>query len=71
MNRVHWLLPFIAPAVVSWQESGENPVLFCYLISRGTYTNLRSRASAPNPTTVRHEGSCSNTYGTGSTSFST
>jgi len=67
MTTANWLLPVIAPAVVSWQESGENPLLFCYLIGWGTYTNLRSRAMAPNPTTARHEVSCSNHSGTFST----
>jgi hypothetical protein len=67
MNRWHWLLPFIAPAVIAWQESGENPALFCYRIGWGTYINLRSRAFAPNPSIERHEVSCSNHSGTCST----
>jgi hypothetical protein len=67
MTRVKWLMPVLAPAVAMWQESGENPALFCYLIGWGTYSSFRSRATAPNPITVRHEVSCSNHSGTCST----
>jgi hypothetical protein len=46
MMHIPWLLPIIAPSVARWQESGENPVIFCYLMSWGTYINLRSRTAA-------------------------
>lgn len=67
MMPIHWIAPVVAPAVVLWQESGENPALFCYLIGWGTYLNLRCRAMAPIPETERHEATCSNP----SESFST
>ncbi len=67
MMQPHWLIPVLAPAVALWQESGENPALFCYLIGWGTYLNLRSRAMAPIPVTVRHEAPCSNSSGNCST----
>lgn len=67
MMRSDWLMPVLSPAVVMWQESGENPALFCYLIGWGTYLNLRSRAMAPIPVNERHETPCSNPSGTWST----
>jgi hypothetical protein len=60
MITFHWLSPVVTPAVILWQESGENPALFCYLIGWGTYLNLRSRAIAPIPERVRLEVPCSN-----------
>ncbi len=67
MKRFEWLMPVVAPTVVMWQESGENPALFCYLIGWGTYMNLRSRTTAPIPVTVRHEAPCSNSSSSCST----
>jgi hypothetical protein len=67
VKRVQWVWPILAPAMVMWQVSGENPLVFCYLISWGSITGLRSRASAPNSSSVRHEVSCSNRSGTCST----
>ena len=69
MILLHWLSPVIAPAVRRWHESGENPTLFCYLIGWGIYLNLRSRARAPIPETVRQEVPCLKTSGTGSTIY--
>ena len=56
-----WVSPFVAPLVMLWQESGENVALFCYRIGWGTYLNLRSRVTAPNPETERLEVPCTNT----------
>ena len=67
MRPFEWLVPVIAPTVMTWQESGENPALFCYLIGWGTYMTLRSRATAPIPLAVRHEVPCSNSSSTCST----
>ena len=67
MRRFEWLVPVMAPTVMMWQESGENPALFCYLIGWGTYMSLRSRATAPIPVPVRHETTCSNSSSTCST----
>jgi len=67
MIRFDWLTPVIAPTVALWQESGENPAVFCYLIGWGTYLTLRSRATAPIPVPVRHEATCSNSSGNSST----
>ena len=47
-------------AVTLWQESGENPAIFCYLIGWGIYMALRSRATAPIPVPVRQKVPCSN-----------
>ncbi len=60
MMSMDWLVKLFAPAVARWQESGENPALFCYLIGWGTFMSLRSRAFAPIPVSVRHKTPCSN-----------
>jgi hypothetical protein len=60
MMRLDWIMPALGPVVAKWQESGENPALFCYLIAWGTYMSLRSRAFAPILVPVRHEAPCSN-----------
>jgi hypothetical protein len=65
------ILAAVAPAVVMWQESRENPLLFCYLIGWGTYLCSRSRVVAPIPGAVRREVHCSNTSDTCSTRFTT
>ncbi len=67
MMRLDWIVQIFAPAVAQWQESGENPALFCYLIGWGTYMSLRSRVTAPIPVPVRHKAPCSNSLSTSST----
>jgi len=32
-----WWLNFVGTAVSAWQESGENPALFCYLMGSGHF----------------------------------
>jgi len=60
MIITRWLFPTVSGAVARWQESGENPAIFCYLIVWGTCTLLRSRILAPIPNFARHETVCSN-----------
>lgn len=38
----HWLTHPIYHAIASWQESGENPVVFCYLMIWGYFVSVRS-----------------------------
>ena len=59
MQREHWFVLASATATV-WQESGENPAIFCYLISWDAYAELRSRLLAIIPDTARHESACWN-----------
>ncbi len=47
MNHYEFLTLLLAPPLMAWYESGENPALFCYLIGWGTFMSLRSRALAP------------------------
>ena len=37
-----WLVHPIYHAIARWQESGENPVVFCYLMVWGFFVNVRS-----------------------------
>jgi hypothetical protein len=55
----YWV-PLVVAAVALWQESGENPAVFCYLIGWGTLATFRSRTLAPIPISVRHESACWN-----------
>jgi hypothetical protein len=41
MAANRWVHP-VCHAIVRWQESGENPVVFCYLIVWGFWVTLRS-----------------------------
>jgi len=58
MTFAGWWVPIVSSAVAYWQESGENPAVFCYLISWGTFATFRSRTLAPIPSSVRHESAC-------------
>ena len=42
MMGSHWWVHPVCFAIASWQESGENPVVFCYLIVSGFFTSMRS-----------------------------
>jgi hypothetical protein len=57
-----WCLQALSVAVAAWQESGENPALFCYLIAWGTFAALRSRKFVPTLNSARHEPACSNRF---------
>ncbi len=63
-----WYLALLY-AFVLWQESGENPAIFCYLICWGLFATLRSRDFAPTLNSVRLETACSNPSFTFSTLF--
>jgi len=67
MNYRGWWLNSISTAVALWQESGENPALFCYLIGSGTFSSLRSHQLIPIPVPVRNESLCWNPSATCST----
>jgi len=58
MSFTGWWLPLIAATVVLWEESGQNLAIFCYLISWGTFANLRFRTLALIPISERHETVC-------------
>jgi hypothetical protein len=60
MIRPNWWILLISTIAVLWQESAENPALFCYRIGWGTLLNLRSRALAPIPISTRNEAACWN-----------
>lgn len=49
----------LARAVTLWEECGENPAIFCYLITWGTFATLRSRTLALIPNFARHQKACS------------
>ena len=66
-----WWLNFVSSAVSAWQESGENPALFCYLMGSGTFSSLRSHALIPIRVSVRNESICWNPSATCSTRFTT
>ena len=44
IRRAWWLAP-ANTFVLLWHECGENPVVFCYRISRSTALWVRSRAA--------------------------
>jgi hypothetical protein len=58
MNLPSRWLALVANTVVLWEESGENLGIFCYFISWGTFTNLRSRTLALIPYAARQETVC-------------
>jgi hypothetical protein len=71
MNYRGWWLNFIGTTVAAWQESGENPALFCYLMGSGTFSSLRSHQLILIPIPVRNESLCWNPSATCSTRFTT
>lgn len=56
----HWFVHQFSRAVALWQESGENPAVFCYLIGWGTFAGLRSRQFVPIVPSERPETPCWN-----------
>lgn len=58
MMTPSWLVHPVYHAIASWQESGENPVLFCYLMMWGYFGSLRPAKSAA--ATERLESACWN-----------
>ena len=69
MNYRGWWLNLMGGAVTAWQESGENPFLFCYLMGSGTFSSLRSHTLIPIRVPVRNESLCWNPSATCSTRF--
>jgi hypothetical protein len=59
MNLPRWCVHLVSSAVACWQESAENPAVFCYLMGWGTFEALRSRERVP-VNSARLETSCSN-----------
>jgi hypothetical protein len=66
-----WWFNIVSTAVALWQESGENPALFCYLMGSGTVSSLLSHQLIPIPVPVRNESLCWNPSATCSTRFTT
>ena len=66
-----WWMNFVSSAVALWQESGENPALFCYLMGSGTFSSLRSHQLIPIPVPVRNASFCLNPSAICSTRFTT
>jgi len=69
MDRGRWY-PVLSNTAVLWQESRENPLIFCYLIGWGAFVLLRSHTVVPIPNSARLETACSNpsfTFSTRST----
>ena len=60
MRFAHWWMRLFTRTVALWQESGENPAVFCYLISWGMFVGLRSRQFAPIFLSARPEPACWN-----------
>jgi hypothetical protein len=52
------LYPVVSSTAVLWHESGENPVIFCYLIGWDAFTRLRSLVLTLFPYPARHESAC-------------
>jgi hypothetical protein len=60
MKRHEHLYVLASNAAVVWHESGENPAVFCYLITWDVYATLRSQLLDLIPNAARHETSCWN-----------
>jgi hypothetical protein len=70
MRSTGWLL-FLTTVFIAWEDSTENPAVFCYRMSWGIYLNLRSRALSPIPISARHRTACWNTFATSFTPSTT
>ncbi|GEM_PF-1740755 len=44
-----WLLTFCAALMCEWEETGQNPALFCYRIGSGACCGLMARARMQMP----------------------
>ena len=71
MNYRGWWLNFIGTVVAVWQESGENPFLFCYLMGWDAFSNVRAGALVPIPVSVRNNSECLTPSSTSFTRFLT
>jgi hypothetical protein len=59
MIRHQWY-SFLCYSVALWHECGENPAIFCYLMSWDAFTELRTQVLVLIPETARHESACWN-----------
>jgi len=57
MNASWWLHP-VCTAITHWQESGENPLVFCYLIIWGFVVSMRTPRTKTAPSTERLKPAC-------------
>ena len=60
MKKREQLLVMVNTTAVVWHESGENPAIFCYLISWDAITKLRSHMIDLIPDTTRPDSACWN-----------
>jgi len=58
MHRALWY-PLLMKATTLWYESGENPLVFCYLIGWGIFV-MWARTPAPTANSARLETACCN-----------
>jgi hypothetical protein len=63
MNVTRWLPGFVT-MVAAWQESGENPAVFCYLMLWGAFALLHDSSRPLIPAIVRLETACSRPFAT-------
>jgi hypothetical protein len=71
MNNRGWWLNFVSTAVAAWQESGENPFLFCYLMGWDAFSTVRAGALIPVAVQIRDNSECFKPSSTSFTSYST
>ena len=71
MNYRGWCLNFMSGAVTSWQESGENPFLFCYLMGWDAFSHVRAGTLVPIPVPVRNNSECLTPSSSSFTRYST
>lgn len=71
MNYRGWWLNFIGTVVAAWQESGENPFLFCYLMGGDAFSNVRAGALVPIAVPIRNNSECLTPSSSSFTHYST
>ena len=58
MKNSNWWMHPVCSAITRWQESGENPIVFCYLIAWGFAANLRPPEAKTSPVRERLKPAC-------------
>jgi hypothetical protein len=71
MKYQGWWLNFIGATVAAWQESGENPALFCYLMGWDAFSTIRAGALVPVAVQIRNNSECLTPSSTSFTRYST
>jgi hypothetical protein len=71
MRYQGWWLNFVTTVVASWQESGENPAVFCYLMGWDAFSNVRAGALVPIAVPIRNNSECLTLSSTSFTRYST